>query len=287
MPTKLKRHSAPAAVAGKNGHSLISSEKFRQLYAALLKCELLEERLSRLPAEKANGSPSLVPAAVGMTLDLEREDTIVHTPQTFAASLVKGVPAEVLLHHLNNGKSSGGAFAYIESGVLIPTFASPGVPAGLAAGMALANKMAKNRKIAVAFIEGDASVLKECKDAFELSSAYKLPVLYVIQARLDRSDVKLVANLGKLFPVIAVDAHDPVAIYRVAQESVSRARDGGPSLIVCIPNAAKLVTANAVRSMEQYLAGKKLFQNSWKDEIVVRFNSELGAACLPESDPLA
>lgn len=278
MPTKLKRHSAPAAVAGKNGHSLISSEKFRQLYAALLKCELLEERLSRLPAEKADGSPSLVPAAVGMTLDLEREDTIVHTPQIFAASLVKGVPAEVLLHHLNNGKSSGGAFAYIEAGVLMPTSTSPGVPAGLAAGVALANKMAKNRKIAVAFIEGDASALKECKEAFELSSAHKLPVLYVIQARLDRSDEKLVAKLGELFPVIAVDAHDPVAIYRVAQESVYRARDGGPSLIVSVPNATKLVTTNAVRNMEQYLAGKKLFQDSWRDEVVVRFNTELGCS---------
>jgi len=45
-----------------------------------------------------------------------------------------------------------------------------------------------------------------------------------------------------------------------------------------VPNATKLVTTNAVRNMEQYLAGKKLFQDSWRDEVVVRFNTELGCS---------
>ena len=70
MPTQLKGRSTAAAVAGKNGYSLISNGKFRQLYAALLKCELLEERLGSFPAHGADGTQNLMAAAVGLMLDL-------------------------------------------------------------------------------------------------------------------------------------------------------------------------------------------------------------------------
>ena len=93
---------------------------------------------------------------------------------------------------------------------------------------------------------------------------------------LNRSDEKLLAKLAELFPVITVDAHDIVAIYRVAQESIARARDGGPTLIVCVPCATEGSLANALTNMERYLAGKKLFEASWKDEALAQIGSELG-----------
>src|SRR5215470_1368814 len=71
MATKLKGRFTPAAVAGKNGHSLISSKKFRQMYAALLQCELLDEHIGGF---SVNGTSGAIAAAVGLTLDLERED---------------------------------------------------------------------------------------------------------------------------------------------------------------------------------------------------------------------
>ena len=58
MPTKVRARSAAAAVAGKNGHSLISDEKFRQLYATMLKYRLLEERLRFGLADSAEGAHS-------------------------------------------------------------------------------------------------------------------------------------------------------------------------------------------------------------------------------------
>jgi len=284
MPTQLKGRSTPASVAGKNGYSLISSAKFRQLYAALLKCELLEDRLASFPAHAANGKQNLTAAAVGLMLDLEPEDTVVLTPRTFAANLVKGVPARALLCHADAGEA-GLAVAFGKVNALTP--ASSFVSAGLATGVALANKMTKNGRIAVAIMEGGAATLKECGEALEVAAKRKLPVLYVIQVELEDADEKLLATLGELFPVITVDAHDLVAIYRVAQESIARARDGGPTVIVCVPYAQDGMSSSAIANIERYLTGKKLFENSWKDEALAEFNAELSAACLPQSDPLA
>lgn len=272
MPTKLNGRATSAAVAGKNGYSLISSKKFRQIYAALLRCELLEERLGGL---LLNGTGSAIAAAVGLTLDLEREDTIVLSPRSLVAGLVKGVPISTLTNHAG-ALLNGAAFTFGEVNAFKPPSSSASVHAGLATGAALAYKMAKNRGIAVAFIEGSAAALKECREALELASKHKLPVLYVVQTELDRSDEKLLARLAALFPVIAVDAHDVVAIYRVAQESISRARDGGPTLIVCVPAASDGAPANAVSNMEKYLAGKKLLESSWKEEALAQMSAELG-----------
>jgi hypothetical protein len=97
----------------------------------------------------------------------------------------------------------------------------------------------------------------------------------------------LLGKLSGLFPVISVDGNDLVAIYRVAQESIARARDGGPTLIACVPYIADGMTANPIANTERYLTGKKLFDYRWKDEALAEFNTEVGAACLPQSDPLA
>jgi TPP-dependent pyruvate/acetoin dehydrogenase alpha subunit len=281
MPTKLKARTAAAAVAGKNGHSLISGEKFRQLYASLLKYELLEEHLgsSSTGADGAAG-------AVGITLDLEREDTVVLSPRTFAANAVKGVPISTLLHHQSsNGHSN--TFVYASVNALTPSLPSAVAQAGLAAGAALANKMAKSGKVAVAFLDGGAEAIVECREALELAAQHSLPVLYVIHATMDRKLAKALTELGETMPTITVDGQDVVAVYRVAQESIARARGGDPSLIVCVPYRVNGAAESTVVNMERYLTGKKLFRNHWKDQAVAEFDREMAAACVPPANPLA
>jgi hypothetical protein len=287
MPKKLKARPAAAAVAGKNGHSLITNEKFRQLYTALLKHELLEERLG-LSADGADGAASgLIAGAVGITLDLEREDTVVLGPQTFAANLIKGIPANALLNHRESGGKStplmyGRVNAFTPGGVT-----SAVTQAGLATGAALANKMARNGKVAVAFMEGGVAALAECREALELASSHRLPAIYVILAGPGIKLEKALAEMSGMFPVITVDAHDAVAVYRVAQESIARARSGDPSLIVCVPYLPNSTQASALTNMEQYLTRKKLFRNRWKDQAIAELDREITAACLPPVNPLA
>ncbi len=281
MPTKSKAPAAAAVVAGKNGHSLISSEKFRQLYAALVKCELLETRLGS-SSSSTNGAAG----AVGITLDLERDDTVVLSPRTFAANFIKGVPLRALLNHRDNGHSAA-PLAFSAVNALTPGTPSAVTQAGLAAGAALANKMAKNRKVAVAFLEGDAAALAECREALELASSNKLPVIYVMHASPDRKLEKALAEAAELVPVITVDADDVVAVYRVAQESIARARDGYASLIVCVPCRSTRTDDDAVANMERYLTGRKIFRNRWKDQAIAEFERELSAACHSPANLLA
>jgi len=280
----MKARSAAAAVAGKNGHSLISDEKFRQLYATLLKCRLLEERLCSGSADYFEGAQRNIAGAVGVTLNLEREDTVVLTPHSFLTKFVKGVPLTAMPNHQHaNGTARGAAFSYAAVSVLTP--ASPTVSAqlGFVTGAALANKLAKNQKVAVAFVEGDAAAFAGCREALELASAQKLPVLYVIEKRPDDPHGDFLTEISELFPVITVDAHDVVAVYRVAQESIARVREGGgPALIACMAYPLNGAPVGAVTNMERYLTGKKLFRNRWKNEVIAEFKREMDAALLSQ-----
>jgi TPP-dependent pyruvate/acetoin dehydrogenase alpha subunit len=275
MSTKLKARTAAAAVAGKNGHSLISGEKFRQLYTALVKYELIEERL-RLSAPGIDDAAF----AVGIMLDLHREDTVVLGPRSFAANFIKGVPMSALLHHRNGGGNLYGAV-----NALTPAVPSAFARAGLATGAALSNKMAGNRKVAVTFIDGGVAALTECREALEMASAHNLPAVYVLHASAERKLSRVLTEVSLVVPVITVDAHDVVAAYRVAQESIARARDGYPSLIVCVPYHG--TTESARVNMERYLTGKKLFRNRWKEQAIAEFDREVTAACLPSANTLA
>ncbi|MBV8632704.1 MAG: hypothetical protein JOZ83_17390 [Silvibacterium sp.] len=281
MPTQLKAHTATADVAGKNGHSLISGEKFRELYAWLVKCELLERHLG-----SSTASLDEAVAAVGITLDLGREDTVVLGPRTYAANLIKGVPLRALLAHYKNGHGSVPLTFSAVNAVSIAGLSAVR-PAGLATGAALANKMARSRHIAVAFIDGDAVALAECKAAFEVASANQLPVLYVLHASPGRKLKRALSEAAKLVPVIAVDAHDVVAIYRVAQESIARVRQGYATIIICVDCHMNGTPRCALASMERYLEGKKLSCNEWKQQAIAEFERELTAACLPQANPLA
>ena len=87
-------------------------------------------------------------------------------------------------------------------------------------------------------------------------------------------------------PVIPVDADDIVAIYRVAYESIHKARHGGgPTLIQAIsfpppPNGIEHSGRHpdAILRMEDYLAAKGLFSPSWKQKLIDSFNRDVDSA---------
>jgi hypothetical protein len=72
-----------------------------------------------------------------------------------------------------------------------------------------------------------------------------------------------------------VDAHDVIAMYRVAHESIARAREGGgPTRIVCLeaPLAAGH-TADAVADLEGWLIARGLPAHEWRQEILATARS--------------
>jgi len=146
-----------------------------------------------------------------------------------------------------------------------------------AIGTALAYKTAANGKIAVVY-GTDPDPLQE---AIHIASVHSLPIIFVQQSTGDARrtlgnghktrNAKEAPAQTPWFPVIAVDAHDVVAVYRVANESISRARLGrGPTLIeyqpFTLPSAKRNGRhADPVLNMEHYLRAKGLFDPRLKD----------------------
>ena len=224
-----------------------------------------------------------------MALDLEREDTVVLTPRNVLTNFVKGVPLQAMLNHQH--ANGNGIWSGIQlSAVSVLTPASPAVSAqlGFATGAALANKLARNRRSRWHLSKAMLRRLKDAERRLSLPPRKSCPILYVIdgQAKRERRETFMTIEIGELFPVITVDAHDVVAVYRVAQESIARVREGGgPALIACMAYSLNGAPVNAVASMERYLTGKKLFSDRWKREVIAEFKREMDGACLPQADP--
>jgi pyruvate dehydrogenase E1 component alpha subunit len=271
--TRTKEQSA-AALAGKPGFSIISNEKLLQLYAAMVKCRALEERVQILfPRSKLTGkrgSANREAVAVGVTIDLLPEDTVAASPGDLVVNFIwneiQGEPLDKL-------------FARLYARATRP---SPTAQFKLAAVAAQANKAAKNGKISVAF-SSDGSGFSD--EALKAAGDRQLPILFVRQTRLTAEPPRGIKQTGAAeiasaacgIPVIPVDGSDVVAAYRVSTEAITHARRGnGPTLIDCIfePSEAR----DSLLMMETYLTRKGLFSEEWKRQVAAAFKRELDDA---------
>jgi pyruvate dehydrogenase E1 component alpha subunit len=87
-------------------------------------------------------------------------------------------------------------------------------------------------------------------------------------------------------PTIPVDANDAIAIYRVAQESIRRARQGGgPTLIRCQPYRIEASTRapvarkfekeqDALSKLEGHLAAQGLLTRNLRTRVLREFSAK-------------
>lgn len=112
----------------------------------------------------------------------------------------------------------------------------------------------------------------------KFSSDHELLVVFVIlperggKARSTRTGAVSALALGCGVPAIVVDAHDAVAIYRVAQESIGHARmGGGPALMECVPFALggaagrTRVMQDAIAGLERYMVQHSVATRAWME----------------------
>jgi hypothetical protein len=228
--TGRKTIQSSAKVAGKNGLSLISDDAFRKLYAALLQCRLIDERLeANASYERWAGREA---CTAGVAACLRSRDSVTPTRQ--------GVLAE-----------------YLQYGSMAPV-----VDAGLAAatGDGLRHKIEALGNVAVVY--SSASDPQRMREIFATAGNQRLPVFYVFGHN------KLLTNVCGNVPVIRVDSGDAVAAYRVAHESIERARrGGGPTIMECVAWPSDGKPDDPLAKLEQYLAGKRLFGRGWKEQL--------------------
>ena len=266
MPSR--KHDSAATIAGKHGHSLISTEKFRQMFQTLIAARLFSEHLRS--SEK--GTPAIHREAgpAGLILDLRPDDTVLLPSPGHFAHRVKGSSLKSLL------TKAPAALAE-----------TPGRRLTEAVAIALNNRIEKNDALVLvlfALQENDGIGLTAYNEIFSVAVAHKLPILFALESPRDFADSTAFRETHFALPFIAVDARDIVAVYRVAQESIVRTREGsGPALI----ELTSFGDEDPVDKAHRYLHAKGLPASRWRTQAVRKFEKELQAACQAEHDPLA
>jgi len=269
--------AADATLEGENGFSLISNETLTTLYANLLKCRLLEQRALGLVkagvgSARSKSEVGREAAIVGVSLDLAPDDTVSSADDGIVTRYLTGVPLASIFGSLRDEACNEENLAQR-------------LHIGL--GAAVGYKTSKNRKVAVIFWNDAAG--DQWQNAIDAARAHGLPILFVREADAVRAKGAMRSKAKRAgaivdetgLPIIKVDGNDVVAVYRVAHESIGRARLGrGPTLIECenVRPDGKGRVANSIANMETYLRGKGLFKRGMKNEIIEAFTRELDAA---------
>ncbi len=151
----------------------------------------------------------------------------------------------------------------------------------LGTGIALAHKLNGKQNVVVAFCEKEIAALDPWHEALKFAGVHKLPILYVVSGAPDEmASAGQPAYLEQFsfmardygFPGIVVDGRDVVAVWRVAQESIHRARNGaGATLIHCTTESAR----DPLEHMEHYMRKRSVWDDEWRNQIAARISSEL------------
>jgi len=272
QPDASGKSSGPGTATPNGKFSLISDEKLIGLYANLLKCRAVD--LNGASHGHRGSYSDREAALVGTAIDLGPGDLLCSFDGELLVGLSEGNAIEILADFIHNGLSTANDVVN-GKGSAGSSFAHTAI------GTALAYKTAKNGKVAIIYSAGANS--DSLHEAIHIASVHGLPIIFVRCSDGDsgRSSAILERTRRKKdsaaetpwFPKITVDTHDVVAVYRVADEAISRARLGrGPTVIECRPFLLNgkpdqrngLHAADPVLKMEHYLRAKGLFDPKLK-----------------------
>jgi TPP-dependent pyruvate/acetoin dehydrogenase alpha subunit len=324
---KRKRRSAAFAKRSRdarvraNDQELLAPEKLKQLYSTMLQCRMVEERAQLLYREgKLAGhhraGTGREASTVGAILDLLPGDSVAPRRRdvvtTFGFGFTQGTPLKQVFAQLcapgaNSKPARSQPPQRGQAPLIIAGAAAMASRLNISTGVALAYKTQAKPNVVVAFSGDDSTALGSWHEAVAFAVVYKLPIVHVVQNDVwtEPPDPRLLPSMkppditaqGHTIPTLTVDGNDVVAVYRVAQEAIRRARQGhGPAAIECktdlwpglsATGGAQNSGANPgedakppdpISCMEAYLKQKGLWSDAWKRRLVDSFNKQLDAA---------
>ena len=146
----------------------------------------------------------------------------------------------------------------------------------LAAGYALDRSVHEKHGLVMAFA-GEATSLAAAEETLVFAFTHKVPLVVVVQhnlAKLKKDDAVRDLSYEVLdagLPAITVDGSDAMAVYRITQEAMYRARhEGGPTLIECktyprakVPARSRAwVQGDALEYMEEQLRARGFWEDA-------------------------
>jgi TPP-dependent pyruvate/acetoin dehydrogenase alpha subunit len=291
-----KKPRAKAKPAVKWENPLIPNKKLRAIYTAMVELRLLEEFVARLqktkktkPATRLYTGADEEACLVSTLIDLEPGDLTSDAHRGIATEFLRGAKLAPLVRQItalvtNPAKGSEPASLSNERTDQHLPFLEGGLQRlNLAAGAAHALKAANAGNLVVAYARPDELEMKEWQQVLQVAGTQSLPLILVTLPQVDGA-TDAIGRLSRLatdngVPGILVDAADPVALYRVAQESTQRARaNGGAVLMECIPFplAEKLKQpTDPIETMRRFLLGRQIVTESWMNQVSYKFRHRL------------
>jgi len=277
-----KPTAAPAAEPTTSWENpLIPNKKLRELYTAMVELRLLERHIARLQFG--------LKASARLRLHPREEGCLVSTVLSLHPGDVTSEPSAGIAIRFLRGASLGTLFALEASPAKdapreIPAISETALRLHLTLGAALALAAKKKGSLAVAYVYAGELALPQWRPILKLAAANAAPLLFVIlpaQSAAKPGQLSLAATACGV-PGIPVDAADPVALYRVAQESMLRARaGGGPVLMECIPfqlPGKPAQPSDPILTMQQFLLPRGIASEDWFQNVAARFAARLKAA---------
>lgn len=260
--------------------------------------------------------------AVGSTSALEPNDVIAPSHRDLGANLMKGItPKEYLAQYLakqtglTRGRDGNVHYGDIKRGVI--GFISPMADLlPVAAGVGLAFKLRRERRVVAAFFGDGASSRGDFHEALNFAAVMKLPIIFICHNNqfaystpLEKQmAVEHIADRSKAYgmPGTTVDGNDVLAVRSAVANAASRAREGeGPFLVEgktmrmrghAEHDDASYVPAamleewrkrDPIDRFEAYLRDRKLLADTTAKEISDRLSKEIEeAVSFAESSPL-
>lgn len=229
--------------------------------------------------------------ATGVCVHLSQHDPIFSTHRGHGHALAKGMQpcelmAELFGRETGCSRGRGGSMHLFSPEIgMMGTSGIVGPCLLQACGGGYSSKILKNGTVAAAFF-GDGAVNNGAfHEGLNMAAIWKLPVLFICENNQFATEVPFsyssgnpsIGSRGTAYgiPGITVDGNDVLEIYRVAEEAVARARNGGgPTLIEC----KTYRTRAHAEGMGDFTYRTKAEVAAWKERCpIARLRTEAGA----------
>lgn len=253
---------------------LVPNARLEQMLLAMHRLRALEQAR---PLRHRSGTNGLEACLVAPAIDLDSADVV--------SDALTGTPIDFL-----RGRGLSRGVAVRERTRSKPVIADLGaaralVPAareedrlwmalGAAAALLPPAKADGRRGAAVCYLRNTKLSPAVLRRAFQVAAEQRLPILFIaLPASLTSNrggpgaTGGIAARCG--IPSISADRDDAIAIYRVAQESLGRARSGGgPALIECVSfvpqgTLSSRQTTDPLAVIDSYLLERKIVTREW------------------------
>ena len=250
--------------------------------------------------------------SVGTAYALEPEDIVGPMIRNVGTLLVRGYkPRDLFLQYMarkdgpTGGRDANTHFGDVARGVIAP-ISMLGEGVNVMAGIALAARLRKEKRVAVTYVGDGAMSTGPCHEGMNFAAVQKLPLLIIAENNgwaystpiEKQMAVRDIAVRGKAYgiPAVIVDGNDILKVYQATRAAAARARQGrGPQMIECKTmrmkghaehDAANYVPKKTLEAwkkkdpilrFEKYLISKRLMTAKEKATIEARIDKEIRA----------